>query len=103
MKGWAATDSVKCAYATLWLSAHLRRSVAHRVWERDGPACSGGASGRLGQPALRPALSHPPFEPDSAVVVVRHLVWALPDPVAALRTWVRLLRPGGRLVLVEGR
>ncbi|OII65096.1 hypothetical protein BJP40_18235 [Streptomyces sp. CC53] len=35
--------------------------------------------------------------------MVRHLVWALPDPVAALRTWVRLLRPGGRLVLVEGR
>jgi ubiquinone/menaquinone biosynthesis C-methylase UbiE len=36
-------------------------------------------------------------------VVVRHLVWALPDPHAALRRWVALLRPGGRLVLVEGR
>ena len=27
----------------------------------------------------------------------------LPDPPAALARWVDLLRPGGRLVLVEGR
>ncbi|MFD8548257.1 class I SAM-dependent methyltransferase [Streptomyces sp. NPDC059649] len=37
------------------------------------------------------------------VVLVRHLLWALPDPAAALRRWAALLRPGGRLVLVEGR
>jgi SAM-dependent methyltransferase len=37
------------------------------------------------------------------VVLSRHVVWALPDPEAALRRWLRLLRPGGRLVLVEGR
>ncbi|MEY9969122.1 ubiquinone/menaquinone biosynthesis C-methylase UbiE [Streptacidiphilus sp. MAP12-16] len=37
------------------------------------------------------------------VVLSRHLVWTLPDPEAALREWVGLLRPGGRLVLVEGR
>jgi SAM-dependent methyltransferase len=36
-------------------------------------------------------------------VLVRHLVWTLPDPHAALRRWVGLLRPGGRPVLVEGR
>ncbi|MET9495997.1 class I SAM-dependent methyltransferase [Streptomyces sp. NPDC006552] len=36
------------------------------------------------------------------VVLVRHVLWALPDPAAALRTWAGLLRPGGRLVLVEG-
>jgi SAM-dependent methyltransferase len=35
-------------------------------------------------------------------VVVRHVTWALPDPGAAIRRWVDLLRPGGRLVLVEG-
>jgi ubiquinone/menaquinone biosynthesis C-methylase UbiE len=37
------------------------------------------------------------------VVVARHILWTLPDPTAALRAWVELLRPGGRLVLVEGR
>lgn len=37
------------------------------------------------------------------VLLSRHLVWTLPDPEAALREWVTRLRPGGRLVLVEGR
>lgn len=37
------------------------------------------------------------------VVLVRHLLWTLPDPAEALRTWTGMLRPGGRLVLVEGR
>ena len=37
------------------------------------------------------------------VVLVRHVVWTLPDPHAALDRWVGLLRPGGRLVMVEGR
>ncbi|MBD8870718.1 class I SAM-dependent methyltransferase [Nocardioides donggukensis] len=36
-------------------------------------------------------------------VLCRHVLWALPDPVAALRGWFDLLAPGGRLVLVEGR
>jgi ubiquinone/menaquinone biosynthesis C-methylase UbiE len=37
------------------------------------------------------------------VVLARHLLWTLPDPHAALRNWIRLLRPGGHVVLVEGR
>jgi ubiquinone/menaquinone biosynthesis C-methylase UbiE len=37
------------------------------------------------------------------VVLARHLVWALPNPLAALRRWVGLLRPGGHVVLIEGR
>jgi ubiquinone/menaquinone biosynthesis C-methylase UbiE len=36
------------------------------------------------------------------VVLARHLLWALPNPLAALRRWVGLLRPGGHVVLVEG-
>lgn len=36
------------------------------------------------------------------VVLVRHVLWALPDPVAALECWHEALRPGGRFVLVEG-
>jgi ubiquinone/menaquinone biosynthesis C-methylase UbiE len=37
------------------------------------------------------------------VVLTRHLLWTLPDPHAALRRWTRLIRPGGRLILIEGR
>ena len=37
------------------------------------------------------------------VILSRHVLWALPEPRAALTRWARLLRPGGRLVLVEGR
>uniref|UniRef100_UPI0015F004AE class I SAM-dependent methyltransferase n=1 Tax=Streptomyces shenzhenensis TaxID=943815 RepID=UPI0015F004AE len=35
-------------------------------------------------------------------VLVRHVLWALPDPARVLRHWRGLLRPGGRFVLVEG-
>ena len=46
----------------------------------------------------------PPLERASYdVVLCRHVLWALPDPAAALRAWERLLAPGGRIVLVEGR
>ncbi|WP_196780784.1 class I SAM-dependent methyltransferase [Nocardioides sambongensis] len=36
------------------------------------------------------------------VVLCRHVLWALPDPGMALQRWLRLLRPSGRLLLVEG-
>ncbi|GAA3670882.1 class I SAM-dependent methyltransferase [Lentzea roselyniae] len=48
--------------------------------------------------------SRSPYAPASCdVVLARHVLWALPDPAAALKIWVDLLRPGGLLVLVEGR
>jgi SAM-dependent methyltransferase len=45
----------------------------------------------------------PPATGPVDAVHVRHLLWTLPDPHAALRRWLALLRPGGRLVLIEGR
>ena len=35
-------------------------------------------------------------------MLCRHVLWALPDPPAAVARWARLLRPTGRLVLIEG-
>ena len=35
-------------------------------------------------------------------VVCRHVLWALPEPAAVLARWAALLRPGGRLLLIEG-
>lgn len=51
---------------------------------------------------LGDAVEPPVGEQRFDVVLVRHVVWALPDPGRALRHWRELLRPGGRLVLVEG-
>ncbi|WP_206050893.1 class I SAM-dependent methyltransferase [Nocardioides speluncae] len=55
------------------------------------------ASFRVGD-ASAPALEPAAYD----VVLSRHVLWALPDPVAAFGRWVELLRPGGRVVLVEG-
>lgn len=46
----------------------------------------------------------PGFEQGSFdTVLCRHVLWALPDPEAVIARWVRLLKPDGVIVLVEGR
>ncbi|MFD1797828.1 class I SAM-dependent methyltransferase [Paracoccus aurantiacus] len=44
------------------------------------------------------------MEPDNSydVIITRHLVWTLVDPPAAFAEWRRLLRSGGRLLMVDG-
>jgi SAM-dependent methyltransferase len=37
------------------------------------------------------------------VVTARHVIWILPEPERGVAEWLRVLRPGGRLVLIEGR
>jgi SAM-dependent methyltransferase len=51
--------------------------------------------GDAGSPALEPGA----FD----VVLARHVLWVFEDADAVLDRWLALLRPGGRLVLVEGR
>jgi len=36
-------------------------------------------------------------------VISRHLLWTLPHPEAAIGEWIRVLRPGGRLVVVDSK
>jgi len=35
------------------------------------------------------------------LVISRHVLWTLPHPEAAIDEWIRLLRPSGRLVVVD--
>ena len=43
-----------------------------------------------------------PFAPGSFdLVISRHLLWTLPHPEAAIDEWIRVLRTGGRLVVVD--
>ena len=43
-------------------------------------------------------------EPASSydTVICRHLVWTLPEPDRAAADWLRVLRPGGRLMVIDG-
>jgi SAM-dependent methyltransferase len=44
-----------------------------------------------------------PFVPASFdLAISRHVLWTLPHPEAAIDEWIRVLRPGGRLVVVDG-
>jgi SAM-dependent methyltransferase len=36
------------------------------------------------------------------VIVTRHLVWTLLDPTAAFAEWFSLLKPGGKLLVIDG-
>ena len=49
--------------------------------------------------AAQPPLTARSFD----VVLSRHVLWAMPDPAAALQNWIDLLTPTGVLLLVEGR
>jgi ubiquinone/menaquinone biosynthesis C-methylase UbiE len=48
--------------------------------------------------AAFPQLSSQRFD----VIMCRHLLWALPEPEHVLRRWIELLKPKGRLILIEG-
>jgi ubiquinone/menaquinone biosynthesis C-methylase UbiE len=45
-----------------------------------------------------------PFLPPASfdVLLERHVIWTLPQPERALGAWLSILRPGGRICLIEG-
>lgn len=72
--------------------------LSQRMAEAARRKLAGTRAEVLTGPAERPPVGDRRFD----AVLVRHVLWALPDPEAALAHWASLLRPGGRLVLVEG-
>lgn len=45
----------------------------------------------------------PPFSPQSFdAIISRHVVWTLPSPHEALANWHKLLKPGGKVLIIDG-
>ena len=77
----------------------LSPTMLDRAAAKCAAALDAGAVRLLAGDAADPPVGDEVFD----VLLARHLLWTLPDPHAVLARWVRLVRPGGRLVLVEGR
>jgi ubiquinone/menaquinone biosynthesis C-methylase UbiE len=103
----AAVVDIGCGTGTLSV---LLAEGGHRPCGLDASAAmlavarAKAAAHGVAVPLVRGDATRPPFGAGSFdVVLVRHVLWAVADPDATLARWFALLRPGGRLVLIEGR
>ncbi len=71
-------------------------AMLHRAQEKA--AATGRSITFVQMDAARLALPSASFD----ALVCRHLLWALPEPWDVLGRCAELLRPGGRLIMVEG-
>ncbi|MEV5090164.1 class I SAM-dependent methyltransferase [Streptomyces griseoincarnatus] len=106
LKDWLPGDVLDLGCGTGSLSL-LAAEQGHRVTGVDrSPAMVQPARQKLaGRHAafLTGDAARPPVDGERYdAVLVRHVLWTLPEPGRVLRRWRGLLRPGGRLVLVEG-
>ena len=102
-------DALDVGCGTGFLTLELA-ARGHRVTGVDfAPAMIAEARRKAAERALSVRLEEAdaeqlPFEAASFdLVVSRHLLWTLPHPEGAIDEWKRVLRPGGRLVVVDGQ
>ena len=89
------TGSVTALFAAAGHEVH-GVDQSPRMLELARAKCGEGVDFLLGD-AADPPLERGAYD----VVFTRHVLWTLPEE--SIGRWVELLRPGGRLVLVEGR
>ena len=107
---WAGAeplDALDVGCATGFLALQLA-GLGHRVAGVDGAeamltvARAKAREAGLGIDFRLADAAELPFAPASFdLVIERHVLWTLPDPAAALADWARVLRAGGRLLLIE--
>jgi ubiquinone/menaquinone biosynthesis C-methylase UbiE len=102
-------DALDCGCGTGFLSLQLAER-GHRVTGVDfAPAMLEAARAKAAERGFavrfeQGDVEQLPFAPQSFdLALCRHLLWTLPHPEAAVALWVRLLRPGGRLIAVESQ
>lgn len=109
LAGRTALDALDIGCGTGFLSFELA-ARGHRVTGLDfAPAMLGearrkaagnGAAVRFEQgDAERTPFAAGSFD----LVMTRHVLWTLPHPQAAIAEWVRVLRPGGRLAVIDSQ
>jgi ubiquinone/menaquinone biosynthesis C-methylase UbiE len=111
LRSWAGSspvDVLDIGCGTGFLSLQLA-SLGHRVFGIDTAqemlALAQAKALRAGlRVTLREAdAEHLPYEDQVFDLVIElHVLWTLTQPAVALAEWGRVLRPGGRLVLIEG-
>lgn len=101
-------DALDCGCGTGFLSLELA-ARGHRVTGVDfAPAMLLEARKKAAAQELTARFEHADAEhlPFPAkcfdLVISRHVLWTLPHPEAAIDEWIRVLRPGGRLVTIDG-
>src|SRR5438445_6740069 len=109
LEGREALDALDAGCGTGFLSFELA-ARGHRVIGVDfSPAMLAEARRKAAQQNFSVRFEQAdaeqlPFPPDSFdLAVSRHVLWTLPHPEAAVDEWIRVLRPGGRLVVVDGQ
>jgi ubiquinone/menaquinone biosynthesis C-methylase UbiE len=105
--GRAALDALDAGCGTGFLAFELA-ARGHRVTGVDfAPAMIAEARRKAHARGVSVRLEEGDIEqlPFSAgsfdLVISRHVLWTLPHPDAAIDEWIRLLRPAGRLVIVD--
>jgi SAM-dependent methyltransferase len=101
-------DALDVGCGTGFLSLELA-ARGHRVTGVDlAPAMLAAARAKAAAQGLSARFEEAdaenlPYPPQSFdLVMSRHVLWTLPHPEAAIDDWIRVLRPGGRLAIVDG-
>ncbi len=109
LAGRGALDALDAGCGTGFLAFELA-ARGHRVTGVDvAPAMIAEARKKAAERGVSIRLEEAdaeqlPFPPGSFdLAISRHVLWTLPHPDAAIDEWIRVLRPRGRLVVVDGQ
>ena len=108
LAGRSALEIADLGCGTGFLALELA-ARGHRVTGVDfAPAMIAAARGKAAAQGLAVNFEEAdaealPFAPGAFdLALSRHLLWTLPHPEAAIAEWIRVLRPGGRLAIIDG-
>jgi ubiquinone/menaquinone biosynthesis C-methylase UbiE len=109
LKGRGSLDALDAGCGTGFLSFELA-TRGHRVTGVDfAPAMLAEARRKSAERTVpvrfeEADVEHLPFPGGSFdLTISRHVLWTLPHPEAAIDEWIRVLRSGGRLIVVDGQ